>query len=149
MADDPCCGMGLGVQTFILSSNNDIFQSSLSAYYDLLTADVNHFILLYLSMPALWIATWMLWQHHCQPETNQLWRLTSQSMPGLDEYYWLRIKPGHYILNNNAMNSMTVDESTSEFVCLNVPILHFCTTITYWPYMLITAFCFTHPCQVY
>jgi len=81
--------MGLEVQTLILCSNNDIFQWCPSAYYDLLTTDVNHFILLYSSMLALRITSWTFRQHHCQPEKNQLWRLTSQSMPRLDEYHLL------------------------------------------------------------
>ena len=81
--------MGLGVQTFILCSNNDMFQWCPSTYYDLLTTDVNHFILIYSSMLALQIASWMFWQHHCQPETNWLWRLTSWSVLRLDEYHLL------------------------------------------------------------
>jgi len=40
-------------------------------------------------MLALWITGWTFWQHHCQPKTNQLWRLTSRSIPGLDEYHLL------------------------------------------------------------
>jgi len=82
--------MGLGVQTFILCSNNDMFQWCPSTYYDLLTTDVNHFILIYSSMLALQIASWMFWQHHCQPETNWLWRLTSWSVLRLDEYHLLQ-----------------------------------------------------------
>jgi len=82
--------MGLRVQTFILCSNNDMFQWCSSTYYNLLTTDVNHFILLYSSMLALQIAGWTFWQHHCQPKTNRLWRLTSQSVSGLDEYHLLQ-----------------------------------------------------------